>query len=332
VVAGEPCGRPIATSDNPFELLIDRLRRAGCVVRLIGSDRARAQCPAHPDIRPSLGISRIPDRVLLNCFAGCKTADVVGSLGLRLADLFVQGGPTPEPSQMVAAYDYCESNGELMAQKIRMNPKAFRWRRVNPAKPGNWIYNLGSVHPGLYRIQALVGARRVFCLEGEKAVDLFWSLGLPACSPPGGASHWNPAWSADLQRVGCRELIVLPDADGTGIQHAERVAAICCDLVVSENSEPLAVKVIPLPGLSAGADAYDWLKTGDRVPELLQIVSEAPYWEPGALERARAERKRRLTRKRVAKHRRRRKASTLADPECEVPCNAVNVRAACVTR
>lgn len=318
MAAGEPCGQPIAESDDPFELIIGRLRRAGCKVRLVGSDKARAQCPAHRDSRPSLGITRTPDRVLLNCFAGCKPADVVSSLGLRMADLFVRGGPAREPSQIVAAYDYCDRNGELVAQKIRMNPKAFRWRRRHPTDPDKWIYDLNGVQPGLYRIHALIGIRLVFCLEGEKAADLFRTLDLPACCPPAGASRWTPEWSADLHRAGCRELIVLPDADAAGIKHAERVAATCFDVVVPENNQPLAVKVVPLPGLSAGTDAYDWLKGGRSVAELLRIVSEAPCWEPGALERARVERKRRLTRERVAKHRRQRQASARAEPDSRV--------------
>jgi len=48
-----------------------------------------ARCPAHPDKSPSLSIRETPDgAVLLHCFGGCETAEIVASLGLELSDLF----------------------------------------------------------------------------------------------------------------------------------------------------------------------------------------------------------------------------------------------------
>lgn len=48
-----------------------------------------ARCPAHDDKGPSLSIRETPDgAVLLHCFSGCETADVVAAMGLELHDLF----------------------------------------------------------------------------------------------------------------------------------------------------------------------------------------------------------------------------------------------------
>jgi hypothetical protein len=47
-----------------------------------------ACCPAHEDKTPSLAISETDDRVLIHCFAGCETEDVIATIGLSLADLF----------------------------------------------------------------------------------------------------------------------------------------------------------------------------------------------------------------------------------------------------
>jgi len=47
-----------------------------------------ACCPAHEDKTPSLAISETDDRVLIHCFAGCETDDVIATIGLSLADLF----------------------------------------------------------------------------------------------------------------------------------------------------------------------------------------------------------------------------------------------------
>ena len=47
-----------------------------------------ALCPAHDDKHPSLDIDLIDDRLLLCCRTGCSAGDVVGAVGLDLADLF----------------------------------------------------------------------------------------------------------------------------------------------------------------------------------------------------------------------------------------------------
>jgi putative DNA primase/helicase len=45
-----------------------------------------AKCPAHPDRSPSLSILQgLNGRVLLRCFAGCKTEDVLEKLCLTWA-------------------------------------------------------------------------------------------------------------------------------------------------------------------------------------------------------------------------------------------------------
>ena len=124
---------------------------------------------------------------------------------------------------------------------------------------------------------------------------MFRELGLCATCPPSGASRWDRAWSVDLMRVECREVIILPDADAPGRRHAERVAA---DLHATAQGR-LLVKIVALPELSAGADAFDWLQGGRTLADLAACVEAAPYWTPGGAERARRERRRALTRERV---------------------------------
>ncbi len=71
--------------------------------RLIGQlDRVRrtgpaswtARCPAHDDNGPSLSVKEADDgRALVHCFAGCTADEVVGALGLTLADLYPPRAP-----------------------------------------------------------------------------------------------------------------------------------------------------------------------------------------------------------------------------------------------
>jgi hypothetical protein len=56
-------------------------------VQHIGSNRYKAICPAHDDRSPSLAIKDDSDRLLLHCFSGCETKDVLGAIGLTFADI-----------------------------------------------------------------------------------------------------------------------------------------------------------------------------------------------------------------------------------------------------
>jgi hypothetical protein len=153
------------------------------------------KCPAHADAKPSLVITRADDRVLLRCFAGCRTTAVVQALGLKLADLFA-GPPdrsAPKPA-IVATYDYYAADGTLVAQKVRLQPKAFRWRRPDPSGRREWLWGLGELSPGLYRLPQLMaekGAGKAYICEGEKAVEFLRSLGCVATCPPVGANSWR---------------------------------------------------------------------------------------------------------------------------------------------
>jgi len=89
---------------TPVENLISRLDK---VKGRNGSWTAR--CPAHEDKGPSLAVRENEDgRILLHCFAGCETANVLGAIGMDMTDLFppdekrreyaVTGKPSMKPA------------------------------------------------------------------------------------------------------------------------------------------------------------------------------------------------------------------------------------------
>ncbi|MGO3057716.1 CHC2 zinc finger domain-containing protein [Halomonas sp. AOP43-A1-21] len=54
-----------------------------------GPGRWLACCPAHKDRSPSLAVRETSDgTILMKCFAGCPTGDVLAAIGLELKDLF----------------------------------------------------------------------------------------------------------------------------------------------------------------------------------------------------------------------------------------------------
>ena len=53
-----------------------------------GKDGWMACCPAHDDHNPSMHVNEGADgRVLVKCYAGCSTADIVAAMGLQVKDL-----------------------------------------------------------------------------------------------------------------------------------------------------------------------------------------------------------------------------------------------------
>jgi len=64
--------------------------------RHIGPNRWTARCPSHADRHPSLSITQGERGVLLKCWAGCRTEDVLAAMGLTLRDLFSGCDLTPQ--------------------------------------------------------------------------------------------------------------------------------------------------------------------------------------------------------------------------------------------
>jgi len=51
--------------------------------------RVSVRCPVHGDERPSLGLRERDDgSLLVHCYAGCSTVDVLDALDLTFADLW----------------------------------------------------------------------------------------------------------------------------------------------------------------------------------------------------------------------------------------------------
>ena len=100
----------------------------------------------------------------------------------------------------------------------------------------------------------------MFVCEGEKDVDLLIQQGLTATTNPMGAGKWRPEYSGYLEG---RHVVVLPDNDGEGRSHAEKVA-------YSVQSIARSVRVVELSGLpEGGGDVSDWLDQGHTDQELM---------------------------------------------------------------
>ena len=171
----------------------------------------------------------------------------------------------------VAQYDYVDEFGELLYQVLRLEPKSFRQRR--PDGHGGFSWELNGVRRVPYRLPELLGSppEIVFVPEGERDCESLRELGLIATTNSGGCGS---GWSHELTPYFTgREIVVLSDNDGPGLERADKTAAALHPVAKS-------VRLVWLPGLPEHGDVTDWLEAGHTREELEVIVAETPLWEP----------------------------------------------------
>jgi hypothetical protein len=239
------------------------------------------RCPAHEDRRASLSIGEGKDgRALVKCHAGCTADAICTSIGLRLADLM----PASEKKvriakrsrnsrvQIVATYYYRDEAGSVLFQAVRLNPKDFRQRK--PDGKGGWTWSVKGVRAIPYRLPELLAepARMVAVVEGEKDADTLAHIDVLATCNAGGAGKWTAEHAAFLQG---RHVIILPDNDDAGRNHAEQVAHSLHGIAES-------VRIVELPDLPAKGDVSDWIAAGGTKEKLKQLAEATPIWTPPA--------------------------------------------------
>jgi len=217
-----------------------------------------AKCPAHEDSKPSLSITQQNGKILLHCFAGCTIEAICAQLGIPVADL-----STAEDG-VLAAYDYTDEHGKLLYQVLRYAGKDFKQRK--PDGKGQWIWKLGEVRRVLYHLPEIIPAELVLVVEGEKDVECARKLGLVATTNPGGANKWKPQYSETLKS---KQVIIIPDADPPGRQHAHEIAL---SLVHKASS----IKMLTFDGAK---DLSEWVERGGTADQLLAEIATSPEWK-----------------------------------------------------
>jgi len=235
-------------------------------VKAESAGQYKALCPGHEDTDRSLSVKQADGKLLIKCFAGCETANILKALNLTLADLFLNGHESkPQPHQIEAVYQY---DG---FEVVRTRPKGFYQRR--PDTNGGYIYDLKGITPGLYHQEELAAAiasdKTIYITEGEKDVETLRALGLIATTNPGGALKWRSEYSTLL--TGAR-VVILVDKDQAGQRHGQKVANALIGIVVT-------LKVLALPG-DAVNDVTDWVQAGGTPAELEQLVAGASEYSP----------------------------------------------------
>ena len=164
----------------------------------------------------------------------------------------------------------------LAAGKYLPDPRAERatgqptWKRADDQEKDyeGAEYRLRGCPRVPYRLPKVLSADTVYLPEGERDVLTLEAWGLVASCNPGGSggSDLYTEWR-DYFRG--RHIVILPDNDGPGRQHAAAVAAALLSAAAS-------VRIVELPGLPAKGDVTDWRDTGgtfERFRELTDTVA-----------------------------------------------------------
>lgn len=252
----------------------------------------RGPCPNHNGNGPNFAVNA--ENGEWYCHTGCKEGgdalrflerkdDLTFPEALQELAQFTGTTPTPAPRRnghrndparrIVGTYNYTDEDGVLLFQAVRYEPKGFS-QRAPTDTPGAWTYSLSGVRRVLYALpevlDAVAAGRAVYLTEGEKDADALRALGLCATTSSMGAGKWEAAYTETLCGAG---VVILPDNDAPGREHAQKVAAAL-------HGRSKRVRVVELPNLPDKGDVSDWIAAGGTKEALLAIVKAAPDWNP----------------------------------------------------
>jgi hypothetical protein len=214
------------------------------------------------------------------------------------------------PPRIERTYEYVDEAGALLFQVVRLDPKGFRQRR--PDGKGGWNWRLGpgeymrqgpskgwlkfdttkfaswpagkervkfnDVRRVLYRLPSLLKAvaegHIIFVTEGERDADNLHTLGFAATTSPGGAGKWLSEYN---QALAAADVVIIPDNDRAGHDHAEQVAA-------SLHAVAKRIRVLDIgkhwAECPAKGDISDWLQSGGTADKLKELLAALPDWKP----------------------------------------------------
>ena len=263
--------------------------------RLQGQNFARsgenymARCPLHDDRKASLSLNfgkasfychacRVGgglvefEKRLSKCDNQTALANIAEILGIPKL-----GFNTANPE---AIYPYHDERGRVVLEKVRYPGKRFVQRK--PDGVGGYEYKLGEIRKPLYHLPEVITANHVIITEGEKDADRVRALNLAQFAKScftriavttnvDGAGKWRPDYNPYFAG---KDVVLLPDDDDLGRQHARMVAASVFPYAHS-------VRMVQLPGLPPKGDVSDFLD-GHSAEELITEIKKAPLWKPPA--------------------------------------------------
>lgn len=204
----------------------------------------------------------------------------------------------PKPLRDRAKTEYIYTNNHEPIVKVTRTDRGDGVKTFSQSRwhLGRWVPGLNDeirTKIRLYQIdnflvqRAIENGDRVIIVEGEGKADKLLDLGIPAVCSLGGAGKWRyygyPNYLQDLK--GAR-IVICPDRDAPGIQHAEDINK---DFADAEwlYAFPDSPEWLKLPK-SGGLDVSDWISQGANKEAIVNAIGEKKYrpiyryhhWQP----------------------------------------------------
>ncbi|WP_066451880.1 toprim domain-containing protein [Halomonas chromatireducens] len=182
-----------------------------------------------------------------------------------------ESAPKPQPLIEVERYRYNDAQGSPRFFVVRFEPKTFRQGDVN--EHGRFVPGVKGIETRIpYHLDKLYAQPEadVFLVEGEKDVHRLEQLGILATCNAGGAGKWTDEHSRHLAG---RRVVILPDNDEPGIDHARKVKA-------SLEAAEAEVLVVLLRNLPEKGDVSDWLDAGGTLGQLQDLITQGGHELP----------------------------------------------------
>ena len=277
-----------------LEEVISKTLRAA-PARYPGGREYLFHCPWHADAHPSLQVN--PDKQRYYChpcglsgdaidwlreFLGLSWREALTWIRIRGDELATGrwGSNTPIIRRSIRLrtppdrrsrgqwiyYRYHDADGRETYQVVRTPDKQFLFRRRDPRDTSRWIWSGEGVARHVYQLHLLQGLPVAFIVEGEKDALALWDLGLPATTNPSGAGKWCDEYSEQLVEAGVERVVIFPDNDRVGREHARRVRASC-------REHWLRARIVKLSGLPPKGDVSDYIAAGHRRSAFAEYLS-----------------------------------------------------------
>ena len=274
------------------------------------------RCPAHGDKQSSLQISLDGERVLVNCYAGCNTSEVLSTVGLVFEDLFLGDWKPVKKAKKRSKpklkekpdiryeftatgswihYSYYNADGSLAHQTIRIpgktteykestgefireyKDKQFRQRRPDKNGKKGWTWSLIGIEPVLYNLPAINKADKDQAIFLVEGEKDAENLSLAFKVLTTTPPLGGGKWQPQWTKMlAGRKVYMVPDNDKTGSRSVKLIAPELC-------KAGCQVKVIWLPETlndKPVKDVSDWLAAGGTKQQLKEIIEAQSFFAP----------------------------------------------------
>ncbi len=245
----------------------------------------RLKCPIHDGRDKNFALDM--NRGVWTCHSRCGSGGLVqleqrlhgGTREEATERVFRLVGVPPEyqGKQLVCTYDYTDAAGKLAYQKVRLEPKDFRFR----VPVGDRAYRYGALPEKRY-LYGLLGVLTANCIcicEGEKDADTLnsireWpagTIGSVYATTAGAAGSWKPEFATFMAG---KRVLVFEDNDEKGRESGEAIASSCYPLAQS-------VRVVRFEDMPEKSDVTDFLNARG-LEALLERIRTSKPWAPPA--------------------------------------------------